>query len=197
MPQYDLYGAGTLASPSSLRTTCTRRASSRTGQRYEPLCVSLPPSLSLSLSLSVSVAVAAAVSVSVCLCRCRCLCLQLSLTLFSRCAKCEGQAVWRDGDDYYLLGSHLTGWSANPAILSHAKGFSPSLSVSVSVSVSVSLSLTVCVQVHFATGQPGLCWVSSPHAIYGSLSVENLHAHICVNTTYTLYGAVECVCISL
>ena len=100
--------------------------------------------------------------------------------------------MWRDGDDYYLLGSHLTGWSANPAILSHAKGFSPSLSVS--VSVSVSLSLTVCVQVHFATGQPGLCWVPSPHAIYGSLSVENLYAHIFVNTTYTLYGAVEFVC---
>lgn len=42
--------------------------------------------------------------------------------IFSHGPKCEGQAVWRDGDDYYLLGSHLTGWSANPAILSHAKG---------------------------------------------------------------------------
>ena len=42
--------------------------------------------------------------------------------IFSAGPKCEGQAVWRDGDDYYLLGSHLTGWSANAAILSHAKG---------------------------------------------------------------------------
>lgn len=41
--------------------------------------------------------------------------------IVSRGPRCEGQAVWRDGDDYYLLGSHLTGWSANPAILATAK----------------------------------------------------------------------------
>ena len=29
--------------------------------------------------------------------------------------------MWREGDTYYLLGSHLTGWSANPAILASAK----------------------------------------------------------------------------
>ena len=28
--------------------------------------------------------------------------------------------MWREGNTYYLLGSHLTGWSANPAILSKA-----------------------------------------------------------------------------
>jgi hypothetical protein len=42
--------------------------------------------------------------------------------IISKGPKCEGQAVWRTGDDYYLLGSHLTGWSANAAILSHTKG---------------------------------------------------------------------------
>lgn len=44
-----------------------------------------------------------------------------SAGIVSRGPKCEGQAVWRDGDTYYLLGSHLTGWSANPAILASAK----------------------------------------------------------------------------
>ena len=38
--------------------------------------------------------------------------------IISRGPRCEGQAMWRDGDRYYLLGSHLTGWSANAAILS-------------------------------------------------------------------------------
>ena len=33
---------------------------------------------------------------------------------------CEGNAVWREGDELYLLGSHLTGWAANPAILQKA-----------------------------------------------------------------------------
>eukprot|EP00939_MAST-03C_sp_MAST-3C-sp1_P001133 g1133.t1 len=37
--------------------------------------------------------------------------------IISRGPRMEGQAVWRDEDAYYLLGSHLTGWSANPAIL--------------------------------------------------------------------------------
>ena len=41
--------------------------------------------------------------------------------IVSRGPRCEGQAVWRDGDTYYLLGSHLTGWAANPAMLSTAK----------------------------------------------------------------------------
>jgi len=42
--------------------------------------------------------------------------------IISRGPRLEGQAVWRDGDAYYLLGSHLTGWSANPAILASTKG---------------------------------------------------------------------------
>jgi hypothetical protein len=42
--------------------------------------------------------------------------------IVSKGPHCEGQAVWRDGDTYYLLGSHLTGWSANPAILATATG---------------------------------------------------------------------------
>ena len=42
--------------------------------------------------------------------------------IISKGPKCEGQAVWREGDTYYLLGSHLTGWSANAAILSMHKG---------------------------------------------------------------------------
>ena len=34
----------------------------------------------------------------------------------------EGQAVWRDDDGfYYLLGSHLTGWAANSAMLARSK----------------------------------------------------------------------------
>ena len=41
--------------------------------------------------------------------------------IISRGPRCEGQAVWRDGDTYFLLGSHLTGWSSNPAILASAK----------------------------------------------------------------------------
>jgi len=41
--------------------------------------------------------------------------------IVSRGPKCEGQAVWREGDTYYLLGSHLTGWSSNPAILATAQ----------------------------------------------------------------------------
>ena len=28
---------------------------------------------------------------------------------------------WRDGDTYYLLGSHLIGWSSNPATLATAQ----------------------------------------------------------------------------
>lgn len=40
--------------------------------------------------------------------------------IVSRGPRCEGQAVWRDGDNYYLLASHLTGWAANPAILATA-----------------------------------------------------------------------------
>ena len=42
--------------------------------------------------------------------------------IFSHGPKCEGQSMWRTGNKYYLLGSHLTGWSANPAILSMAEG---------------------------------------------------------------------------
>lgn len=41
--------------------------------------------------------------------------------IVSRGPKCEGQAVWREGETYYLLGSHLTGWSSNPAILATAQ----------------------------------------------------------------------------
>jgi hypothetical protein len=37
--------------------------------------------------------------------------------IISQGPRCEGQAVWRDGDKYYLLCSHLSGWKANPAIL--------------------------------------------------------------------------------
>ena len=29
--------------------------------------------------------------------------------------------MWREGDTYYLLGSHLTGWSSNPAVLATAQ----------------------------------------------------------------------------
>jgi len=32
----------------------------------------------------------------------------------------EGQALWREGDTYYLIGSHLTGWSANDAVFASA-----------------------------------------------------------------------------
>lgn len=41
--------------------------------------------------------------------------------IISKGPRCEGQAVWREGDTYFMLGSHLTGWSANAAILSTAK----------------------------------------------------------------------------
>ena len=41
--------------------------------------------------------------------------------IVSKGPKCEGQAVWREGDTYFLLGSHLTGWSANAAILATAQ----------------------------------------------------------------------------
>lgn len=42
--------------------------------------------------------------------------------IISRGPRCEGQAVWRDGNTYFLLGSHLTGWASNAAILSKAEG---------------------------------------------------------------------------
>ena len=61
--------------------------------------------------------------------------------IFSHGPKCEGQAVWRDGDDYYLLGSHLTGWSANPAILSLGQSSEASIEIGIArSSVSVSAS---------------------------------------------------------
>ena len=44
--------------------------------------------------------------------------LQTTGGIVSHAPRCEGQAMWRDGERYYLLGSHLTGWSANAAILS-------------------------------------------------------------------------------
>ena len=37
--------------------------------------------------------------------------------IVSKGPRVEGQAVWRAGDRYYLWGSHLTGWSSNPAVL--------------------------------------------------------------------------------
>ena len=41
--------------------------------------------------------------------------------IISKAPRLEGQAVWREGSTYYLLGSHLTGWRANPAILATAQ----------------------------------------------------------------------------
>ena len=41
-----------------------------------------------------------------------------TMGILSRGPRCEGQAMWRDGERLYLLGSHLTGWRANAAILS-------------------------------------------------------------------------------
>ena len=41
--------------------------------------------------------------------------------IVSKAPKCEGQAGWRAGDDYFLICSHLTGWSANPMIFVTAK----------------------------------------------------------------------------
>jgi len=37
--------------------------------------------------------------------------------IISKGPRIEGQAIWKMGDRYYLLGSHLTGWSANQAVL--------------------------------------------------------------------------------
>ena len=38
--------------------------------------------------------------------------------IISKGPRVEGQAMWRDGSRIYLLGSHLTGWDPNPAVLS-------------------------------------------------------------------------------
>jgi len=44
-----------------------------------------------------------------------------STGIVSRAPQCEAQAIWRDGDDLFLLGSHITGWEPNEAILMHAR----------------------------------------------------------------------------
>lgn len=46
--------------------------------------------------------------------------------VISKGPRCEGQAVWKAANgSYWLLGSHLTGWHANEAIL--ARSDSPAL----------------------------------------------------------------------
>ena len=47
-----------------------------------------------------------------------------SAGIFSKGPRCEGITLWKDYDrkEYYMLGSHLSGWNANPAILSYSKG---------------------------------------------------------------------------
>jgi hypothetical protein len=44
--------------------------------------------------------------------------------VFTKGPRCEGIALWKDYDEkgYYMLGSHLSGWNANPAIMSYSKG---------------------------------------------------------------------------
>ena len=43
--------------------------------------------------------------------------------IISKGSKFEGQTIWKDprGQGYYMLGSHLSGWNANEAILSHTE----------------------------------------------------------------------------
>jgi hypothetical protein len=40
----------------------------------------------------------------------------------SKGPRIEGQAIWKMNNRYYLLGSHLTGWSANQAVLCISNG---------------------------------------------------------------------------
>jgi len=44
--------------------------------------------------------------------------------VISKGPQIEGQAIWKMNDRYYLLGSHLTGWSANQAVLCMSNGAS-------------------------------------------------------------------------
>lgn len=41
--------------------------------------------------------------------------------IISKGPRVEGQAIFKLDGAYYLLGSHLTGWAANPAVLSRSK----------------------------------------------------------------------------
>jgi len=42
--------------------------------------------------------------------------------IISKGPQIEGQAIWKMNDRYYLLGSHLTGWAANQAVLCISNG---------------------------------------------------------------------------